>query len=110
MTDRLTETDPVATEPDSAGDAVSLFCARCAIELQPGSGHFYRVTIEAVADPTPPVVSAEELEADLRQKIKQLLTELEAVSTQEALDQVYRRLILYLCGPCYRQWIENPTG
>jgi hypothetical protein len=32
------------------------------------------------------------------------------VSEQEALDQVYRRLVLYLCGPCYRVWIEDPTG
>ena len=30
-----------------------LFCARCAAELQPGSGRFYHVTIEAVADPAP---------------------------------------------------------
>jgi len=26
------------------------------------------------------------------------------------MDQVYRRLVLYLCGPCYREWIEKPTG
>jgi hypothetical protein len=26
------------------------------------------------------------------------------------MDQVYRRLVLYLCAPCYRVWIENPTG
>ena len=25
-------------------------------------------------------------------------------------DQVYRSLTFYLCGPCYREWIENPTG
>lgn len=109
MTERLPETDPVATKPDIAADAVPLFCARCAVELRPGRGDFYRVTIEAVADPTPPAVSAEDLGADLRQQIEQLLAQLEGMSAQEALDQVYRRLTLYLCGPCYRQWIENPT-
>ena len=27
-----------------------------------------------------------------------------------AMDEVRRRLVLHLCGPCYRQWIEDPTG
>jgi hypothetical protein len=86
-----------------------LFCARCAAELQPGAGNFYRITIEAVADPDPPDLSAQD-PADLRKQIEQLLTEMEGLSAQEAMDQVCRRLILYLCGPCYRQWIENPAG
>jgi hypothetical protein len=32
------------------------------------------------------------------------------VSGQEAMDQVYRRVTVYLCGPCYRRWIENPVA
>lgn len=87
-----------------------VFCARCAAELHPGTGNFYQVTIEAVADPTPPAITAEDLAADVRREIEQILVRLEGVSAQEALDQVYRRLIIYLCNPCYRQWIENPTG
>ena len=86
------------------------FCAHCAIGLQPGTGAFYRITIEAVADPAPPVITAEDLATDLRQQIQQLLAQLQGISEQEAMDQVYRRLIFYLCGPCYRRWIENPTG
>jgi hypothetical protein len=35
---------------------------------------------------------------------------MDGVTAQEALDQVYRRLVIHLCGPCYRNWIENPTG
>jgi hypothetical protein len=77
------------------------------VPLQPGSGDFYRVTIEAVADPT---FSAVDQGTDLRQEIERLLARLEGVTEQEALDQVYRRLVLFLCGPCYRRWIENPTG
>ena len=87
-----------------------LLCDRCAIELHPGSGNLYQITIEAVADPTAPVFSADELAADHRQEIARLLARLEGISSQEALDQVYRHLTLYLCGPCYRVWIENPTG
>ena len=43
-------------------------------------------------------------------EIERLLARLEGVSEQEALDQVYRRRTLHLCGPCFRRWIENPTG
>jgi hypothetical protein len=31
-------------------------------------------------------------------------------SEQEWMDQVHRQLTLHLCRPCYRRWIENPTG
>jgi hypothetical protein len=86
-----------------------LLCARCAAELQPGSGNFYRVFIEAMADPSSPVIAAED-PAEIRRQIDELIAQLQDVSTQEAMDQVYRRLVLYLCGKCYRQWIENPTG
>jgi hypothetical protein len=100
----------VVTSPDQPPDFVPLFCARCTTELEPGTGTFYRVTIEAVADPTPPTISAEDLATDLRKRIEDLLQQMQDLSAQEAMDQVYRRLTLYLCGPCYRQWIENPAG
>jgi hypothetical protein len=88
----------------------SLVCRRCGAELTPGSGTFYRVTIEAVADPTPPTITAADPARDHRAEIERLLAQLEGLSEEEALAQVYRRLTLSLCGPCYRQWIENPTG
>jgi hypothetical protein len=77
--------------------------------LTPGSGNFYRVTIEAVADPTPPAIADEDLARDHRAEIERLLAQLEGLSEEEALAQVCRRLTLHLCGPCYRQWIEDPT-
>jgi hypothetical protein len=87
-----------------------LACARCGAGLRPGAGNFYRVTVEAVADPTPPSISAAELTIDVRQQIEALLARLKGLSEQEALAQVYRRLTFHLCGPCYRCWIEDPTG
>ncbi len=66
--------------------------------------------IEAVADPTPPEDPGAEEVADMRFQMKQLLSQMENMSEREALDQVYRRLTLYLCGPCYMHWIEHPTG
>src|SRR5262249_45983437 len=87
-----------------------LFCARCTVELHPGNGNFYQVTIEAVADPSPPTTSGEQSAADLRRQIETTLARLANVSPQEALDQVYRRQVLHLCTACFRRWIENPTG
>lgn len=92
-----------------ASDELPLFCDRCGAELTPGEGSFYVVRIEAFADPTPPSFSEDDLKRDPKAEIERLLHQMRGLSPQEAMDQVYRRLNLYLCGPCYRQWIENPT-
>jgi hypothetical protein len=96
-------------EPSMDPDA-PFVCARCGTALRPGSGNYYQVTIEAIADPTPPLVSPEEMADDLRQKIERLLAQLQDVSEQEALAQVYLRRRLFLCGPCCRSWIEHPVA
>jgi hypothetical protein len=87
-----------------------LFCHRCGTQLEPGRGELYVVRIEAFADPTPPSFTKEDFERDITGEINRLVEALRDVSSQEALHQVYRKLTLYLCSPCYRQWIENPTG
>jgi hypothetical protein len=87
----------------------TLTCRRCGVELRPGAGNFYQVIIEAMADPAPPTISDEDLAADTRAEIERLLTQLASLTEEEALAQVYRRLTLYLCGRCYRDWIEDPT-
>ena len=99
-----------AGNPQDPGEPTPLFCDRCTTELTPGAGNFYRVVIEAVADPAPPVISAEDMETDIGEQIKDLLERLQGLSAQEAMDQVHRRLTIYLCTPCYREWIEHPTG
>jgi len=91
-------------------DELPLSCDRCAAALTPGQGSFYVVRIEAFADPSPPSFSPDDLMRDAQAEIQRLVDEMEDLSPQEAMDQVYRRLVLYLCGPCYRLWIENPTG
>ena len=87
-----------------------LFCSRCGIELTAGVGNFYLVRIQAMADPTPPSFSEEDLKHDPKEDIQRLIELMNDLSAQEAMDQVYRQLVLYLCGPCYRRWIENPVG
>ena len=91
-------------------DEMLLCCNRCRMDLKPGEGNFYMVRIEALADPTPPNFSTEDLQRDPRLEIEQLLEQMRCMSAQEAMDQVYRQVIIYLCGPCYRQWIEDPTS
>jgi hypothetical protein len=87
-----------------------IFCDRCAAQLEPGRGQLYVIKIEALADPTPPNITREDLSRDIAGEIERLLEEMSDVSGQEALDQVYRRLTIYLCNTCYQSWIENPTG
>jgi len=87
-----------------------LFCARCSLELHPGSGDFFLITIEAVADPSPPALSPDESASAIRRRINQLIDDLRDVSEREAMDQVHRRLVIHLCNRCYQGWIENPAG
>ncbi|HID21095.1 MAG TPA: hypothetical protein EYP14_01660 [Planctomycetaceae bacterium] len=91
-------------------DEPPIFCNRCARLLHPGRGDFYVIHIEAVADPSPPEVTEADLQRDPSAEIARLLDQMRDLSEQELMDQVYRRLILYLCRPCYETWIENPTG
>jgi hypothetical protein len=94
---------------DNANDKLPLCCHRCGTELKPGEGTFYLVRIETMADPFPPVFSEEDLLRNSKDEIRRLLRQMRDLSEREAMDQVYRSLIIYLCSPCYRQWIEDPV-
>jgi hypothetical protein len=94
-------------DADTTDDLPSDCCLRCGKELRLGSDACYLIKVEAMADPSPPVISAEDV---TRGEIERLLAQMNDLSPQEAMDQVYRRLSFYLCGPCYRQWIEKPAG
>ncbi|MGB2820297.1 MAG: hypothetical protein WBF17_04910 [Phycisphaerae bacterium] len=92
-------------------ERANLFCHRCGEILTPGRGDFYLVRIEAMADPTGPDISAEDLaERDPAEEIDRLIEQMRDMSEQELMDMVYRRLTIHLCGPCYRKWIEDPAG
>ncbi len=85
-------------------------CHRCLAELTPCRSELFVVRIEAVADPSPPVITDEDLNRDLDSEINRLVNSLRSISSQEAMDQVYRRVTLTLCNACYKTWIEDPTG
>jgi hypothetical protein len=89
--------------------AAPLFCDRCSKALRAGEGNFYVVKIEAVADPSPPFIADPDVPEDLPAEIDRLLKQVSELSEQELMDQVHRRVVLYLCTPCYRVWIEDPV-
>ncbi len=87
-------------------------CARCLSTLSEGHGEFYEVTIDAVADPTPPVL---EIRSDLdpqhlRDEYQQLADSFQNTSAQEAQDQVHRHVTISLCNRCFAKWIEDPAA
>jgi hypothetical protein len=86
-----------------------LLCSRCLAILRPGRGEFYVVAIEALADPTPPILEGSDLTRDYRADWRAIVAALQDISPQEALDQVYRRVVIHLCNDCFREWIENPA-
>jgi len=89
---------------------IPLFCHRCGRELSPGLGNFYAIRIEAVADPTGPVIDPDQLGEDLFDQMDALIEQVKNMSPSQLMDQVYRRMTIFLCGPCYFTWIEDPTG
>ncbi len=91
-------------------DHERLCCLRCEADLTPGRGDFYVVHVEALADPSPPVFTDDDLARDPRAEIERLVEALAELSAEEAMNQVYRRRTFFLCGPCYRRWIEDPVG
>lgn len=95
---------------DAPAEPFPMACHRCGAELTPGEGTFYIVRIEAFADPTPPREGWTEPLEEIGADIERLIERMRHCSEQELMDQVYRRLTLLLCTPCYRRWIDNPTG
>ncbi len=86
-----------------------LTCSHCSKRLTPGRGEFYLVQIEAIADPSTLEIGALN-SAETGKQIDALLKRLRHTSEEEAITQVFRRMVIYLCYPCYRRWIENPTS
>lgn len=91
-------------------DQTELHCARCAVALERGRAPFHLVEIRSVGDPSPPVFTQEDLEADTRRAIAELLARLARLSERQLIDQVYRRLLHCLCATCYAEWSDDPFG
>lgn len=86
-----------------------LLCHRCGAILTSGEGSFFVVKIEAFADPTPPNLTGLS-EGDLLREIDDLIDAVNEMSEQELMDEVYRKMTLLLCRPCYLRWLKAPAG
>lgn len=91
-------------------ESASLLCHRCGAILTPGRGDFYVINVEAYADPSPPLLSEQEMPQHPGVKLAELAMQMEGYSEAELMDFVYRKFTFYLCHRCYRQWIEHPAG
>ena len=87
-----------------------LFWDRCAKAIHPGQADFFVIRSEAFADPTPPEITEDDLLRDHRREIEKLITAMQDLSEQQAMDQVYRRKNLILCNGCIDDWMERPLG
>jgi len=67
------------------------------------------VEIEAYAENSPPVITAEDLAQDHDREMERLAEAMRDLSAQEMMDLVHRRMSFFLCAPCYQAWIENPA-
>jgi hypothetical protein len=111
-TDQTLREPIMSTNASGANDAgrPQPACRRCGRELHPGRGDLYVVSILAVADPSPPIFTEDDLSDDIGAEILRLTAQMSRLDAEQAQDQVYRRLVLHLCSSCYQQWIEDPTG
>ena len=98
----------MAEEEQSGAGAI--ICHRCGALYVPGEPLFYVVKIEAYPLPELPPLTLEDLQRDFDDEMARILEEVKGLSSQELMDQVYRRLILYLCPSCYGRWIDDPTA
>ncbi len=91
--------------------SANLICHRCGRELVPGEGNFYVVKIVTYAESTAPSLSDADAmsQHEIARQIEQIIREMDSMTRQDLMDQVYRRMTIHLCGQCYRTWIENPT-
>lgn len=88
----------------------ALLCSRCGRAVATGRGECYLVDIRAVADPSPPVITGDDLSQDAGREISRLLKRLRGMTERQLVGQVYRRSLYCLCNACYSRWIENPVG
>ena len=84
-------------------------CARCQAALAPGSGKFWEICIQAAADPWPPEFTEEDLQRNVRRDWAELIEQMKDLSSHEAMEQVYRQQVIYLCNGCFAAWYENPA-
>lgn len=89
-------------------DSSRRLCDRCLGELKEGMGEFFEVRVQAVADPSAPVLDLENSAEELEREYEELVASLENLDPREALDQVVRFRNWTLCNRCFEAWFDDP--
>jgi hypothetical protein len=87
-----------------------LTCDRCGTNLLVQEEVRYVVRMEVWAAYDPMEIVPEDLEKDRAGEIRDLMGKLEAMTEQEAMDSVYRRMVFDLCPACQRAVLADPLG
>lgn len=88
----------------------SLVCSRCSASVLLGRGECYLAEVNAVADPTPPIFTEDDLRVDVGREIDRLVARIHGLSEEELRSQVFERRLFCLCTRCYAEWSADPFG
>jgi len=80
---------------------VKQICESCGKTIE-DSDLAYRMKIELFADPSPPVFTKEDLEADSEAEMNALIEKMADLDPREAEDEVYESYLFTLCARCRR--------
>jgi len=83
-------------------------CDMCGKRLAGGRDLRFVAKIQLYAAADPLEISAEELTADIREKIRRLVDEMKDMDPQELQDSVFRQFQFDLCPKCRQRYIEDP--
>lgn len=83
-------------------------CDRCLKEVSEGTGSFYEIRAQIVADPTPPTLDPTLDPSEILRRYEETLAELEQANPRDALDGVVRWRVWTLCNPCLEIWLDDP--
>jgi hypothetical protein len=84
-----------------------LYCDGCGKEVHGGRGDYYAVSIVAVADPMPPVITDEEREADVSREIRRLIERLKGRKAEDLANEVVEEVSLRFCLVCFADWMDK---
>lgn len=85
-------------------------CDRCGKGLLIDEDVRYEVRIVVKAAYDPMELTTQDLAVSRRAEIQKLLEELQDISAEEALNQVYRDMKFDLCLACQKQYLNRPLG
>jgi hypothetical protein len=85
-----------------------LTCDGCGAPLLVESDVRYEVKIEVKAAYDPLEITEDDLAKDHRAEMARIIAQLQHLSEQEAMDQIYRAFRFDLCTPCQRKYLKAP--